>query len=638
MIEFMQNFHFLRPEFLLFLLVPLLFYFIKLKNIAYFSSWENVCDENLLSFLLINGKTTKKTSVLKYIYVGLTAAAFACAGPAWKKIELPAFTVENPNMFIISLAQDMQLKDVTPSRLERAKFMLSDIADNITQGQFGIEVYSQEPYTVTPFTDDISLIKNLLPQIVPDIVPDQGDRLDRAISLAFERFQTAGYASGNIILFASDVGQRFDLALEKTKEAVSKNYTINVVDTSYDGNEKLQLLAEAGNGVYTNVQTMNPSVLYNQINNINQERILQTDNSRPKYADYGYYILFIPLICLLPFFRKGLMVLILCFTFSGQAFAGFWLNDEQEGAAYFKKEQYDQALGKFKNPDWRGAALYKQNKLEDALKEFEKSDSAIAVYNRGVIAAKLCNYSEAQNYFNEALKKDPQNTDALYNLQVLAELFEKAQNDPSVLECQDKQDRNQNQNNNNQNEENSEKDQDQQQQNNTANDENNRQNNEENASQNSDSNQENEENSDENPNSQSENNPQNSADDTSQSPQQSQTDTSNNDDGKTEENHNQENQSNSSTDEKTHENNKPSDNSQRPDEQSQSDFQPEDDKQNNQEAQIAEARENGQNEDYDEEALAIQRRYREIPEDTGGLLREFIKKEYLKGRYRNEAL
>ena len=31
--------------------------------------------------------------------------------------------------------------------------------------------------------------------------------------------------------------------------------------------------------------------------------------------------------------------------------------------------------------------------------------------------------------------------------------------------------------------------------------------------------------------------------------------------------------------------------------------------------------------------MAMQRQYREIPEDTGGLLREFIKKEYMKERY-----
>ena len=44
-----------------------------------------------------------------------------------------------------------------------------------------------------------------------------------------------------------------------------------------------------------------------------------------------------------------------------------------------------------------------------------------------------------------------------------------------------------------------------------------------------------------------------------------------------------------------------------------------------------------EDEEYDEEALIMQRKYREIPEDVGGLLREFIKKEYVKDRYRDES-
>ena len=54
------------------------------------------------------------------------------------------------------------------------------------------------------------------------------------------------------------------------------------------------------------------------------------------------------------------------------------------------------------------------------------------------------------------------------------------------------------------------------------------------------------------------------------------------------------------------------------------------------EASVVNAKKGDENNTYDEEALAIQRRYREIPEDVGGLLREFIKKEYMKDRYRDE--
>ena len=41
-------------------------------------------------------------------------------------------------------------------------------------------------------------------------------------------------------------------------------------------------------------------------------------------------------------------------------------------------------------------------------------------------------------------------------------------------------------------------------------------------------------------------------------------------------------------------------------------------------------------EDYDEKVQAKMQRYRDIPEDPGGLLRAFIAREYQKNRYNEE--
>ncbi len=614
MIEFWQNFHFLRPWLLLFLLIPLGLYFLKLKKLAVVSSWEDICDKNLLPFLLVNNGSIKKISILKFIYIGLITAIIAAAGPAWKKIEIPALAAENPNMFVISLAQDMQLRDIPPSRLDRAKFMLSDIADNVNQGQFGIEVYSQEPYTVTPLTEDIQLIKNILSQIVPDIVPDQGDRLDRAIDLAVERFKSAGYTSGNIILFASDVGQRFDFALEKTKEATANNFSVHVIDTSFDGNEKLQLLAETGHGIYLRVQDTNPYKLTEYINNTYQHHMTQNNNSRSGYADYGYYLLFIVLFCLLPFFRKGLLFVALC-VLSTQAQAGFLLNDEQQGLAYFNQGQYDQALMKFKNPDWRGVTLYRQNKFEEALKEFEKSTTSDAVYNKGVILAKLCQYLEALTAFEEAIKLNPQNMDALSNKQSIITLLDKAKDDPSVLDCQNNQENKQPDKNNQNDDDNTNQNQDQQNQ--DSQEDNNDQSDSSETENSSDTQQENEDsNSQKNNESDQAQNRDNTNQKQSNSPE-------NDSDSDIE---NKENQQNEKTEQMT---SSESQNNEKTSAQQNTSL--------TQQMQMMNAKE-GEDEKYDEEALALQRRYREIPEDVGGLLREFIKKEHLKDRYSNETM
>lgn len=617
MIEFLQNFHFLRPWLLLFLLLPFALYLRKTKFFALLSSWEDVCDKNLLDFLLVRNNNLKSLSIKKLIYTALIVTTLAAAGPSWKKEELPVFAIENPNMFILSLAQDMQLKDISPSRLERAKFMLSDIIDNLVDGQFGIEVYSNEPYILTPITDDVRLIKSLLPQIVPNIMPDQGDRLDRAIDLALERFKSAGYSSGNIILFASDVGQRFDLALEKAKANVNENYYLHVVDASYSGSDKLKLLANAGNGVYLKVTELSPNKLLEKINSLNKEHTILTENLRSNYIDYGYYLVFVSLFCILFLFRKGLLILVLC-CFTTQAQAGFLQNNNQEGFSLFKNGAYDKAVEKFTDFNWKGIAFYKQDKLDDALAEFSKQpQDVISLYNKGVVLVKLCKYEEALKTFDDVLTINPQFADALYNRQVLTDLFEKAKDNPDVLSCGENQ---------------------QQQQPNSQQEQNNNDNNQSNSEQNqqnSDDTQSDSQNQNPKDDKSSENQPDETKQQTSSNAKDEQSSKDNNNNETAQNSDEQPSNSENTSAEKNNENSEQNNNNQ-------SDS---DDVKNKQETQsmkqnssIVNAKEGSDDEKYDEEALAMQRRYREIPEDAGGLLREFIKKEYLKDRYKNENM
>ena len=57
----LQDFHFLRPWWLIGLFLPLLIYVIAYRQTAAQSAWRKVCDENLLDFLLVKNEKLKKT-------------------------------------------------------------------------------------------------------------------------------------------------------------------------------------------------------------------------------------------------------------------------------------------------------------------------------------------------------------------------------------------------------------------------------------------------------------------------------------------------------------------------------------------------------------------------------------------------
>ena len=71
MIEFLNNFHFLRPWCLLFLLIPFVLYLKKINIRNSVSSWEDICDKNLFKFLSVNNGKSKKKNLKKYIYIAL---------------------------------------------------------------------------------------------------------------------------------------------------------------------------------------------------------------------------------------------------------------------------------------------------------------------------------------------------------------------------------------------------------------------------------------------------------------------------------------------------------------------------------------------------------------------------------------
>ena len=333
MSEFLSNFHFIRPFVLLLLLLPLGFFWHYARSQGRNSSWAQVCDKNLLDFLLVKGSSVQRRLIVWIGLVGFVSAVAAAAGPSWKKKEIPNLAPENPVMILLNLSTDMAEKDLTPSRLARAKFEISDLLKMIPSAQSGLIVYSDEPFLISPLTDDARLLDNLLPRLTFDLMPGNGDRLDRALELAVEKFKNAGFPQGQIIVFTSDIGERLDLALAAAEKAKASGYPVSVAAITKADGERLHLLAQNGGGLYIPAVSADSDMqkLAERINQNREQQLKETENLRSVWEDYGYYLTLLPALCCLYFFRKGVLVLLFMLAGLQQAQAGFFLNNNQEG-------------------------------------------------------------------------------------------------------------------------------------------------------------------------------------------------------------------------------------------------------------------------------------------------------------------
>lgn len=575
--EFAANFHFLRPWLLLLLLAPLFWYGRYFKGINNQSSWEKVCDKRLLDFLLIKGSSHQRKTIAILGLLAFLSGIIAAAGPTWKKVEIPALTPQNPVMFLLNLSSDMQQNDLTPSRLERAKYKISDILPMLDSVQAGLIVYSSEPFLISPITDDRDIIKNLLPAVDFDIMPENGDRLDRAIELAVQKLKNAKYKEANLIVLTPDVGQRFDLALEAAKKARSQGYTVNVLSVNSENVEKLKLIAQAGGGIEVKLSGTDSDIkrLADKIN-LSVSELRKSENLQSMWLDYGYYLVVLPLLFTLYFFRKGILVVLFIFGLSGNAQAGFFLNDNQEGLKAFNAGDFETAQKKFKDANWQAAADYRLGNYDKALSNYAKFNDETGLYNQGNALAKGGKISDAIQKYEDVLKLNPNHEDAKFNLEYLKKQQEQQQNQQ------------QNQNDQNQDENQQQQEQDSKQQ-------------------------------------------QNPQDQQSEDQQQNESEQNQDKDENQPQNQNQDEQ-NSSAGENDSQDEQENDNQQQNEENQPG--QEKEDGQSGEQGKSPQELQKGDDETkYDEEIQAKAQQYREVPEDPGGLLKAFILKEYQRNRY-----
>ena len=433
-----QDFHFLRPWWLLGLIIPAAVYVFTYKNSQIQSAWQKVCDKNLLDYLLIKNNGTKgyKASVSAALIT--LFLVMALAGPTWLKKENPALSVENPVMILLNMSGEMWNKDVSPSRIERAKYVIKDLTKSLKNTESGLIVYSKEPFMITPLTEDTSLIDNIMSALQLDIMPQDGDRLDRAIELAVSRMQKTGLPHGNLIVITSNVGERFDAALTGASQASDAGFDVNIVNISKTTNDKLQMVADKGNGLYLNYQqSLEP--LIQKINDITAKEIKQSKNMQTVWEDMGWYLLWLPALLFLFSFRRGAFVIIWgCFFNIYTAEASWFLNDNQEALHDFEKQNYAEAAEKFTDTQWKGAAAYKNGDYEAAYENFLQKTDATALYNQGNALAKGGKIAEAIKKYEEALKKQPDFADAKFNLEYL----KKQQQQKNQQNQQQKQEKN----------------------------------------------------------------------------------------------------------------------------------------------------------------------------------------------------
>lgn len=466
--------HFLRPEAFYAFAPLLLFIVLYLTGKATSLSWKSVCDDRLLPYILTAGG--KKSSLLPVLLIVLAASIsiVALAGPVWKQLPQPVFSEESALVIALDLSQSMQATDVKPSRLERARLKVLDLVKARKGGQAALIVYAATAFTVTPLTDDDNTIANLVPALDPALMPAQGSNMSAALGLASELLKQAGISRGDVLVvtdgIADDAGDAIDQlgadghrlsimgvgTTEGSPIPLSGGFLTDasgaIVITRLEP-AQLQRAALQGSGVFVSMQADDSDV--EQLADLFASKRVKTETEGTDlkadiWQEEGPWLLLlvIPLVALWP--RRGwlLCLALLVLPLPQPAHADetkrswpvntrdLWLRSDQKGMKAFSAGNAETAAELFENTDWKAAAYYRAGNYEAASELLDSPRDSTGYYNRGNALAKLGNYQEAINAYDQAIERDPANEDARFNRELVTKALEQQQQSSQQQESQ----------------------------------------------------------------------------------------------------------------------------------------------------------------------------------------------------------
>jgi Ca-activated chloride channel homolog len=469
---FLSELHFIRPYWFL-AIIPVTFLLWKLvKRQLVNKHWESVCDPELLPYILV-GKAGSK-NILNIILASVVSLLMiiSLAGPSWERLPQPVFQKESALVIALDLSLSMYSDDIKPSRLERARFKISDLLNIRQEGQTALLVYAGDAFVVTPLTDDVKTINSQLTALSPSIMPAPGSNTKSAITKSVELLKQAGISQGHILLITDEVDSIYENSIVQARESA---YTVSILGIGTEegapvalgdggflkdsagtivipklNQKELSKLAGLGGGYYETSQVADTDI--ERLNRLFNSGLDEGDESETEFKtdqwqEFGPWIVLFILPIVAFGFRRGYLSILICVMFSYQdeavafEWSDLWLNKNQQAMQALENEQADVASELFQNNEWKAAAKYRAGDYaatEELLNELQDDRS---LYNKANSLAKQGRYEDAIAAYDKVLEKNSEHDDAKFNKDLVEKELEKQQQQQSQSDQNSEQDK-----------------------------------------------------------------------------------------------------------------------------------------------------------------------------------------------------
>ena len=444
--------HFLRPLWLLAIVPVVALWWWWWRRSKNDSHWHLAIDETLLEVLLDRAEGGQR-SIRWSVPMALLLITVGLAGPTWERLPQPVEQRTDALVIALDLSLSMYAKDVSPSRLVRAKQEIIDVLRARKEGYTALVAYSGSAHAVAPLTDDVRTIQNLLDTLEPAMMPVQGSNPMAAMELVGELFRNARVSQGRVLFVTDGIDRINDLT-----EHRDVNYPVALlgIGTPDGGPIPLDFVNQPGRFLQTRegetitarldegrlrtvAELMHGRYARHALDDSDIESLLamplpgddetvDVDREFDLWHDLGYWLALAALPLVLLGFRRGVLAVALLGVLPIDAHASLWddlwQRSDQQGFEAIRRGEPERAATLFDDPDWLGPARYRSGDFDGALQDFAQLNDTRNLYNLGNALARTGDLRSAIGAYDRVLAREPDHADAAHNKALVEKLLE----------------------------------------------------------------------------------------------------------------------------------------------------------------------------------------------------------------------
>lgn len=240
-------------------------------------------DKSLRDRLLI--KIDKKRLLQKdrFLYLSMLILIFSASGPQIGTRLAPLDRKGIDLVFAVDVSTSMNAEDVKPSRLEKAKFEISQMIRQLKGDRISLIVFAGSSHMYLPLTTDYEAARLFLDQIDTNMIPTQGTALSSALQTGLSAF-TEDESKYKVLVLVTDGEDHEGQAIDLASKASDRGMIIHTVGVGTKSGSLIPVIGKNGIREYKRDNTgilvtsiLNENIL-NEIANAGNGTYVRFDN------------------------------------------------------------------------------------------------------------------------------------------------------------------------------------------------------------------------------------------------------------------------------------------------------------------------------------------------------------------------